>query len=206
MKNRIIYFLLSLFLFTACSEERLAEEATYDPREEGSDEICAKSDSILSVADRIFMSENWFVELYVQNGETNEMKKVPNFDVLPKVLKAYYNVIRYSNGEIMYVVEFDTNKEGKYEHTYESLFDEEGNLIEFIRKSTFTGSECTGEAFEKSEYYYNSSHDLIKKTYALKDAATDVNIMISKCKFKYRTPYEIYTTREEWLKAHNLEK
>lgn len=181
----------------------MKEDAIFDPKKAETPEIIAETENALNIATRIFLQENYYVELYTQDTDKG-LIKVDNFDNLTPEFRASYNLIRYKSGEIMYVAEFPYAKSGDWENIYESVFDKEGNLLKFIRKSSFVQDNRL--ISEKSEYYYNKHHELIKKTYEIKDHKDQPIVDISGIDFKYRLPYEIYPTRKKWLKAHGLEK
>ncbi len=202
MQKAILILLSSLFLFS-CSKKIMKEDAIFDPKKDETPQIIAESDNVLNIATRIFLQENYYVELYTQN-ENKGLVKVDNFENLSPEFIASYNLIRYKSGEIMYVAEFPYAKSGNWENIYESVFDKEGYLLKFIRKSSFVQDNRL--VSEKSEYYYNKKHELIKKTYEIKDHKDRPINDITGIDFKYRLPYEISLTRKKWLKAHGLEK
>ncbi len=203
LKSYVISICLILFLFS-CKKE-IKEDGVFDQRDPQSAIVKAEADSIYrKIADKIFMTDNTFVELYIQNGSDTKMQKVDDFENVPPNLSASYNLMRNADGNVMYVAEFPFYKKGYPENIYESIFDNEGNLLLFVRQSTFPSDNKL--IFEKSEYYYNKNHDLIKKTYQIADGNGKPIPEDAIIKFDYRFPYEKYMTRAEWLKAHHLEK
>lgn len=200
----ILQTLLLCFGLFSCGDKDLKEDAVFDPKEPETAQIIKQTNDILAEADRVFMRENYLVELYVQDSTKKDITKVDNFENPPVGLSSTYNIIRYKSGEIMYAAEFPYCASGEWENIYESIFDEQGNLLKFVRKSSFVSNNMV--VAEKSEYFYNSDHKLLKKTYERKDQnnkaiGDEVNI-----NFKYRFPYERYKTRTEWLEAHGLKK
>lgn len=204
MKTKLILCAISSLLLFACGNKDLKEDAVFDPKEVGTSEVIKQSNDILAEADRIFMRENYLVELYIEDSTKTSLQKVDNFENIPAGLVATYNIIRYKSGEIMYVAEFPYCKTNEWENIYESLFDETGNLLKFVRKSSFF--EANMVVAEKSEYYYNAEHDLLKKTYERKDQNNKAIPDEVELKFQYRFPYAKYTSRAEWLEAHGLAK
>ena len=97
------------------------------------------------------------------------------------------------------------SESGDCELIYENYFDSNGNLIAFIRKCRFFNGECADAVIGESVYYYNSKHDLIKKTYKIVDD-NDKPLDNTKCVIDYRFDYKQYNTLTEYLKEHNLEK
>lgn len=206
MKNtlRIVCLIFTCcYLMVSCKEKEPKEDAIFDPRYPETPQIEKQANDILAEADYVFMHANYQVELYVQDSITKEMKKVPDFDHLPQGLSATYNVIRDHNGNIMYVAEFPYSVSGDWENIYESVFSESGNLLLFVRKSSFMFSQAV--VAEKSQYYYNPDHKLLKKTYELKDGQENPIPDGTAIDFPYRFPYEKYKTRKDWLDAHGLE-
>ncbi len=203
MKNSFLkIFILVLWSinFVCCKEKELPEDAVLDLRNSETPAIESQANDLMARADYIMMRSNYLVELYVQDSTSKVLRKVANFDTIPPKLASVYNVIRNQNGDIFYVAEFPYSPTGEYENIYESVFDNSGNLLLFVRKSTFD------IVYEKSEYFYNERHDLVKKTYFLSDIEDKEIPSQLKINFNYRFPYEKYKTRKEWLKAHGLEK
>jgi hypothetical protein len=204
----------SLILFTSClfltaCEKELPEDAVYDPRFPETDGICVQAKDLLKQADLIFMRDNYLVELYTQAGEEQGIKLVSNFDNAPENLTATYNIIRNKEGHIMYAAEFPYSESGDWENIYESVFNDKGDILVFVRKSSFFYNDANHSdviVYEKSEYFYNSDQKLIKKTYQLKFGDKTEIPQGVKIDFQYRFPYKKYMTRKKWLKAHSLEK
>ncbi len=211
MKN---IFLTSLVLFSSCllfasCEKKLPEDAIYDPRHSDAETIMADAQLILDRVDHIFMKENYQVELYIQTADDKGIKKVPHFEDIPENISATYNIIRNKDGNIMYAAEFPYSQSGDYENIYESIYNTKGDLIKFVRKSSFFHSDTLNTdvvAYEKSEYYYNLKHKLLKKTYVMKYGPLNKVPLGVKVEFPYRFKYKKYKTRKKWLRAHDLEK
>ncbi|MDR3704830.1 MAG: hypothetical protein P4L28_02850 [Paludibacteraceae bacterium] len=198
-----LFFAFTL-LMVSCKEKEPKEDAIFDPRYPETPQITKQANDKLSEADFIFMHDNYLVELYVQDSTNKVMKKVPDFDHLPKGVMATYNLIRDKNGNVMYVAEFPYSASGDWENIYESIFDESGNLLLFVRKSSFIFGQAV--VAEKSQYFYNTDHKLVKKTYDLKDGQENPIPDGTSVDFPYRFSYEKYKTRKDWLAAHNLDK
>jgi len=97
------------------------------------------------------------------------IKKVPDFNDTAESFYASYNMIRNKAGQIIYIAEYPESESGDWNLIYENYFDTNGNLIAFIRKCSFFNGECAEIVHEKSDYYYNLKHELIKKTYEVTD-------------------------------------
>lgn len=204
MKRNLILCTIVSLLFLSCSDKLIKEDAIYDPKEPETAEIVKTSNGLLAQADHIFMRENFLVELYVEDSTKQGIERVADFENVPATLVATYNIIRYKSGEIMYVAEFPYSQTGDWENIYESVFDETGNLLKFVRKSRFIEKENL--LSEKSEYYYNRKHKLLKKTYECMDQSNKAIPDENDFQFPFRFPYTKYNTRAEWLKAHGLIK
>ena len=91
---------------------------------------------------------------------------------------------------------------------YYNYFDDNGNLIAFIRECSFFNGRCADIVRERSCYYYSTKqyqHDLIKKTYEIVDGDFKP-LNYESCDIGYRYDYKIYTTLTEYLKYHKFEK
>ena len=211
MKNFMLTTLIlfsSCFLFAGCEKE-LPEDAVYDPRYPETDKIVEEAKGILGQADFIFMRENFRVEIYYQTKNDNAIKLVSDYENRPDNLKSVFNVIRNKEGNIMYVAEFLYGESGEWENTYEHIFNSEGDLLVFVRKSSFLQNDTLNKdvvIYEKSEYYYNRNHKLLKKNYLMKYANQNQAPLGVKVEFPYRFEYKQYKTRKKWLKAHDLDK
>jgi len=199
----LIMLLASCALF-ACSDKELPEDAVYDPRFPETDSIYKKANDLYGQADHVLMYNNYLAELYIQTTADKKIQLVPNFDNVPKDLSSTFNIIRNKDGNIMYVAEFPYSEKGDWENIYENIFDDNGDLIMFVRKSSFIQNKVP--IYEKSEYFYNSEHKLVKKTYLMKYGKGIEIPQGIKVEYSYRFPYEKYKTRKKWLYAHSLDK
>lgn len=203
-----IAFLVSiLMLLCGCGNNDLKEDAVYDPRYPETAAYVKQANLLEAQVNDILMHNNQYVELYYQYEDDEAMHKVPNFDKLDKQkVKAVYNVIRYNNGELMSVNEMPYCKTGEWDNEYISLFNEQGNLIKFTRVSMFSIPKEGVAMIEKSDYYYDNSHKLLKKNYTLKDLRNpEKEVDPSTIKsFPYRFDYKKYMTKGDWLEVHGL--
>lgn len=206
MKKEVVKMMLflSMSLFFFSCGEKVKEDETYDPRYPETAQITKEANDILALADNVFMRNNSLVELYTQENNSNELKLVPNFEHVSSNLKAIYNIIKYKDGQVMYVAEFPFSASNDWENIYESIFDERGNLILFVRKSSFLSDKKIVR--EKSEYFYDESHRLLKKTYLIVDAQDKPIPEDVKINFSARFPYEKCMTRKDWLESHAMSK
>ena len=114
-------------------------------------------------------------------------------------------MIRNKAGQIIYIAEYPESESGDWNLIYENYFDTNGNLIAFIRKCSFFNGECAEIVHEKSDYYYNLKHELIKKTYEITDGDKKA-LDFKKCVFNYRYDYKKYTTLSDYLNKYRFEK
>jgi hypothetical protein len=205
MKKIILsVIVLSVFLFSSCKKDTVNEEAIFDPQNKESEQITQKYQQLVAKAEFIFDRQNYLVELYYQEKGSDEMIKTPSFNDIPaNKVQAFYNLIRYSNGQLMYVNEFPLTEPRNWDIIYESYFDENGKIVVFSRLCTFYNSKCADLVSEKSEYFYNKEFKLIKKTYQIVDG-NEKPLHYQDCVFPYRFPYDIYKNADEWLKKHPI--
>ncbi len=69
-----------------------------------------------------------------------------------------------------YCKEYVFNENKAWDYIYERLYDESGKLIFFVRQYNTYNSGCAEVAFERSEYYWDESGELIRKTYEIYDS------------------------------------
>lgn len=159
--QRIVILFLLLGGLLSC--DKIKEEDEVEPKTQEEQLLVKQIDQIDSEISDIFMKFNYHLELYVQYEDDDKLVRVENFDDLEKERIAYsYNIVRYpETKQLKYVSEIPNNHGENWENIYNSLYDENGNLIKFTRISRFD------VYVEMSNYYYDSSQKLIKKTYDL---------------------------------------
>lgn len=159
--QRIVILFLLLGGLLSC--DKIKEEDVIEPKTQEEKLLVKQIDQIDSEISDIFMKFNYHLELYVQYEDDDKLVRVENFDDLEKERIAYsYNIVRYpETKQLKYVSEIPNNHGENWENIYNSLYDENGNLIKFTRISRFD------VYVEMSNYYYDSSQKLIKKTYDL---------------------------------------
>ena len=210
-KDKKIRYILILSIFflniIECSSQTtlIKEEDTYISKSTDLNNTFKTYDTISKEIDRVFNNDTTKIELYLQLNEKATIKRVPNYNNTPESYFASFNIIRNKSGQIIYIAEYPADDSGDWNLIYESYFDKKGNLITFVRKCSFFNGECADIVHEKSEYFYNLNHALMKKTYEI----TDENkkpLNFKKCVFNYRYDYKIYTTLTEYLKNYIFEK
>mgnify|MGYP000862951584 FL=1 len=81
-----------------------------------------------------------------------------------------FDLIFHPNTDkIMYVREMILNENQAWDYIYERIFDENGLTRMFIRHYSTFNSACAAVAFELSEYFFDESGEVIKKTYEIFD-------------------------------------
>ncbi len=158
---------------------------------EGYKKIISDLEKIRSDASRI--------ELYAKMVKSDSLIKVPNNDSWPEDTEISYNLLRGSNGGIVYFAEYPMSESGDWSIGYRYYFNDKGNTIIFIRESNFFNSECTdGVAKELSCYSFDSSFNLIAKDYELK-SSDGKNLVNSRCYFPYHYEYIIESNSNELI-------
>jgi hypothetical protein len=155
--------------------------------------------------DNVYNKDTSKIELYLQNDKNGLINRVINFDNFLESFYASYNIIRNELGNVIYIAEFPYSESGDWDLAYENYFDNNGNLIVFIRKCSFFNGICAEIVNEKSEYFYDLNHELIKKTYEITDE-NKKTLDYKKCVFNYQHDYMQYLTLEEYLTKKKFEK
>lgn len=203
-----------LFLFcVACTSEKAErgagdESTEVDLHSPHIGQVMTLSDRIERMCDEIYMKNNEYVELYYETVDSPTLVLVSDFDGVNKSrLKSTYNMIRYPNGSPMNIVEIPfVPRGGLYDNVYSSFYDESGNLVKFVRSSGFllNGKEPYSET---SEYLYDDTHKLIRKSYRVQydlDSSKKVNpqeVVTS----PGRIDYDIYTSLGDFFRAHPID-
>ncbi len=128
------------------------------------------------------------------NGEDNIIPKVDNFNLTN--LEKKIDVIFHPNSDkVMYVGEMILNENQAWDFIYESIFDEEGLTRIFIRQYSTFNSVCSQVAFERSEYFFDTKNEIVKKNYEIFDANHNP-LNIDDC-WMEREDYVIYKSFDE---------
>jgi hypothetical protein len=203
----ILVFGILIISMMSCNSQptEIKEETNIDLKSIDLSNIIKTFNSISNEVDNVYNKDTTKLELYLQMDKEGLIKKVPNYDDPPESFYASYNLIRNKSGQIIYIAEYPVSESGDWNLIYENYFDFNGNLIAFIRKCSFFNGECAEIVHERSDYYYNLKHELIKKTYEITDG--DKNPLdYKKCVFNYRYDYKIYTSLTEYLENNKYEK
>lgn len=206
MRRLILTGILITIIISCYSQPKyITEETILDLKSSELPSIINTFDSILKEVEYVKEKDTARLELYLQIDENGLIKRVPNYDNTPESYSANYNLIRNKSGQIIYIAEYPNSESDDWSLTYKSFYDTGGNLVAFIRTCSFFNGECAETVHEKSEYYYNTKHVLIKKTYEI----TDENrkpLDFKKCVFNYRYNYKKYLTLNGYLKNYRFEK
>lgn len=204
MRQTIIILLLFIITIDCKAQPiKILEETIYELKSPDLNNCLERYNFIANEVELIYNQDTTKIELYLQIEENGLISRVKNFDNVPEDFYASYNVIRSKIGKIIYISEYPHSGSGDWDLGYENYFDEKGNLIAFIRKCGFFNGVCAEIIHEKSEYFYNLKHVLVKKTYEI----TDENkkpLNYKNCIFNYRYDYKQYLTLEDYLEKNKF--
>ncbi len=179
------------------------EETKFDSKSAEMSSIQKKFNTIKKEIENIYLKDTSRIELYIQIDENGTIKRVSNYNNSTESFYASYNIIRNKSGEIIYIQESPSSESGDWNLDYDSYFDDNGNLIAFVRTCSFFSGENDEIIRERSQYFYDSKYNLIKKTYEIKDK-NNKPLDVKKCTIEYRFSYTIYTTSKEYLNKHKF--
>jgi hypothetical protein len=206
MQLKLFLGLIILYSFNCNSQpNEINEETVYESKNSSLKKVLDSFKDLSSEIENVYKNDTTRIELYLKIDEKGFIKRVPNFDDVPDAFYSSYNVIKNKTGKIIYIAEYPQSESGDWFTQYENYFDDSGNLVSFIRKSSFFNGECAEVVCEESEYYYDSNHILVKKTYEITDDEGNP-LDYTKCTFYYRNDYIIYQTLEEYLKHYKFDK
>ena len=215
MKSGAAIALSGLMFMTSCQKEQkygIYEKSTeevevFDKQVEGEAEMIDRAERIQKTVDDIFMKNNAYVELYIKKDGEKEIKRVDNFDNIrdKSEIEAIYNIVRYDNGSLKNVTEIYSQNDRDFENIYNTLYNEQGNIVKFQRLSRFQ-IEGGSQFIETSTYYFDENHDVFKKDYKVIDLfnmekqvdAKDVETSPG------RIEYRIYRTAKDFNDAHPI--
>ena len=204
--KRILTFGFLIFSIISCYSQtkEITEESNFDLKSSDLPSIMKTFNSISKQVDNVYKKDTFKLERYLQLDKEELIKRVPNYDDRPVSFYASYNLIRNKTGQIIYIADYPASQSGDWNLIYLNYFDENGNLIAFIRKFSFFNGGCAEIVHEESHYYYNLKHDLIKKTYEIKDG-DEKPLIYKDCDIE-RYDYKIYNTLTEYLQNYKFEK
>jgi hypothetical protein len=160
--------------------------------------------SLSTFIENIYNNDTIQIEYYHQYGDQNSIKKVTDFNDKPVSVTTSFIVIKLrKNKQIIQIAEYPHSESGDWDLCYQNYFDNKGNLIGFFRICSFFNGVCAELVKEKSEYFYDSKHRLIKKTYQIKDG-NDNALDYKNCILNYRFDYEKYMTLNSYLRNKKL--
>lgn len=140
---------------------------------------------------------NRYAEYENQDGITEFVNTTVETDGIAKK----FEVIDMQQEEpFFYCREYVFNENQAWDYIYERLYDKTGKLIFFVRQYNTYNSGCAEVAFERSEYYWNESGELIRKTYEIYDSH-NTSLDIQDC-WMEREVYDKIMDKESFLLAH----
>lgn len=217
--KRFAIFAASVMLaavFASCGKEtgkygindKASDEVkVFDKKVESEADLIDEAEALQSKVDDIFMKNNVYVELYVEMKDDNSLIKVDNFDDIKdksKVAKTY-NIVRYENGALMNLTEMPNPAGREFENIYNSLYDEQGNIVKFQRVSRFM-IEQVSQFIETSAYYFDKNHEAVKKDYKIIDLF-NMDRVVNPGEAESspgRIQYDVFLTAKDFNEAHPL--
>jgi len=195
--------LVILFIVSCKHPVKISEETNYKSKSPDIFNIVSNYKKIAKQVSIYFTKDTSKIELYLQLDKNDVTKRVANFDSVPQTDYFAFNLIRNKQGKIIFISEYPVTDSDEYDMIYESYFDQNGNLLTFIRKCVFSNGVCAKIVNEKSDYYYDSKHKLVLKTYEITDQDKKP-LNAATCIFNYRYEYQIHKTVAEYLKARQF--
>ncbi len=205
MKTNLLAFCVVVSLVLSACGNKLQDESK-EIHTTSSELPSIKRDALTieKITDSIFMKNNFSVELYVQMEGKDELIKKENFDALnqDKVFSTF-NIVRYDDGGLMYVVEMPNAHGEPYDNYYKSYYSPSGQLLKFQRISTFL-IDGNSQFVENSISFFSSKGEIIEKTYNLVDllhTGKDVSPEVAN-ESPGRVAYNYYVTAKDFVAAH----
>lgn len=96
---------------------------------------------------------------------------------------------------------FNANRQA-WDFIYERIYNQDGNLIFFVRRYNTYNSGCAEVAFERSEYYYSAYGQLSKKTYEIFDSNNNA-LELDDC-WMERELYDQIKSYQEFISKYPL--
>jgi hypothetical protein len=203
--KRIYLIIFGLLFCLSCnSQTEISEESNIVFNASEAKQVESEYQKVKQLVDNIYNSEESKIELYIQENIESKIERVPNFDNIPESILRSFNIVRGSDNEVIMIAEYPFSDSGDWDITYESYFDKKGNLIAFVRLSNFFNGQCAEIVKERSIYYYDKKHILVKKTYEIKDGEEKL-LNFADCIFNYRYDYTIFVTLLKYFENNKFE-
>ena len=196
--NKLYFIIFGLLFYSSCnSQPEITEESNIVINESIAKQIEIEYQELKIKVENVYENENEKIELFVQIDSESEIERVPNFNDIPEAILNSYNIIRSNDNEILMIGEYPYSESGDWDISYLSYFDKNGNIVAFVRYCNFFNGLCAEIVKETSIYYFDKNHNLVKKTYEIKDS--DGNpLNYTDCEFNYRYEYSIFKTLNEY--------
>ncbi|MDD2529838.1 MAG: hypothetical protein PHN41_01260 [Bacteroidales bacterium] len=159
-----------LYEYEAIAEEYVDEESLIiELKDETLKSYISQGEDFLSYVDLLKEKDSLVHHFILINGEDNIVPKGDNTNLID-IGKKIDVIFHPNSNKVMYVGEMILNENQAWDFIYESIFDEQGLTRMFIRQYSTFNSVCSQVAFERSEYFFDSQSEIIKKTYEIFDA------------------------------------
>jgi hypothetical protein len=180
------------------------EEKIVDVQGEDNDALVEKINNIFSTIQSLEQQDTIFSYYAIYETSPQIVEYFDNKNSLKGIVTKFDVAKIKDDNENNYTFIKETvfNENQAWDYIYERLYDKDNKLVYFVRRYNTFNSGCAEVAFEKSDYYYNSNGDLIKKTYEIYDSNN--NILHSQNCFMERESYDKYMTLGDFLSEHQL--
>lgn len=125
-------------------------------------------------------------------SSTSTDKLVEKFDVIEQ----------QGDDAFFYCKEYIYNDNKAWDYIYERLYGNDGKLIYFVRQYNTYNSGCAEVAFERSEYYWSKTGELIRKTYEIYDSHNNP-LEVQDC-WMERESYDKIMDKDAFLSEHHF--
>lgn len=195
-----------------------ADDMSEDQEQEEEDEeavvLEAESEDAQIVVDNIFafvdvvndyIQQDTLVQRWAMYSDIGEIVPYIASKERDILLVKRFDVIRVpseAGDGFVYVKEYVFNENQAWDYIYERIYDAEGKLAFFERHYNTYNSGCAEVALEESQYFYNKSGVMVKKTYNIYDSQ-DNPLSIEDC-YMDREDYEKYMSLQEFMQINPI--
>ncbi len=166
-------------------------------------------DIVLSIVDLIedIEQSSQDVKRYVIYEDSPSIVEIPVEQSIDTTVTQKFDLIQGKDNEdydFTFVRQtiYNNNRQA-WDYVYERIYNQEGNLISFVRRYNTYNSSCAQVAFERSEYFYDDKGDLVQKTYEIFDSDNN-ELNLDDC-WMERESYEKYPKFQEFLQQYPLQ-
>lgn len=178
-------------------EEKIIQDESDEARE-----VVLHTEDLMSYVQYLLDADSLVNHYAVYENDGSIVEYVSTVTTAGKLVERFDVVEQQGEDAFFYCKEYIYNDNKAWDYIYERLYGNDGKLIYFVRQYNTYNSGCAEVAFERSEYYWNKTGELIRKTYELYDSHS--NPLETEGCFMEKESYDKVMNKEDFLLEHRF--